>query len=136
MSDANRRFQLSVMPGVLAIVHLAPGAALPPWSVERGFFSVTRTDEELSVVCPADRVPSGVRAEMGFRALKAQGPFALSEIGVLARLATLLVAAKVSVFVISTFDTDYLLVHEKQLPAAVAALRGDGHQVAEHVGAA
>lgn len=132
MSDTNRLFQLSVLPGSLAMVRLAASAGLPPWATQGGFFSVTRTDDELSIVCPADRVPSGVRAETGFRALKVHGPFALSEIGVLAALAVPLAAKKVSLFVISTFDTDYLLVNEKQLPAAVAALRGDGHQVAEH----
>ncbi len=114
------------------MVRLAANAALPLWATLGGFFSVTRTDDELSIVCTADRIPSGVRAERGFRALKVRGPFALSEIGVLAALAAPLAAAEVSVFVISTFDTDYLLVNEKQLPAAVAALRGDGHQVAEH----
>jgi len=130
MSETRRCFQLSVLPGSLAMVRLAANAALPPWATQGGFFSVTRTDDELSIVCPADRVPSGVRAETGFRALKVHGPFALSEIGVLAALVAPLAAAKVSVFVISTFDTDYLLVNEKQLPAAVGALRGDGHQVA------
>jgi len=136
MSETRRGFQLSVLPGSLAMVRLAPNAALPSWSVQGGFFSVTRTDDELSIVCPADRVPSGVRAETGFRALKVRGPFALSEIGVLAALAAPLAAAKVSVFVISTFETDYLLVNEEQLPAAVAALRIDGHQVADAGGAA
>jgi hypothetical protein len=136
MSDARRCFQLSVVPGPLAMVRLAANAAVPPWAMQGGFFSVTRTDDELSIVCPTDRVPSGVRAETGFRALKVHGPFALSEIGVLAALAAPLAAAKVSVFVISTFETDYLLVNEKQLPTAAAALRSDGHQVADAGGAA
>jgi len=136
MSETRRCFQLSVLPGSLAMARLAANAALPSWATQGGFFSVTRTDDELSIVCPADRVPSGVRAETGFRALKVHGPFALSEIGVLAALAASLAAAKVSVLAISTFETDYLLVNEKQLPAAGAALRSDGHQIADAGGAA
>ena len=131
MSKSNRCFDLTVLPGPLAMVRLAPDAALPDWATRDGFFSVTRTDEELSIVCRADWVPSGVLAEKGWRALKVKGPFALSEVGVLAALAAVLADAKVSLFAISTFDTDYLLVSENQLPTAVTALRSAGHRVVE-----
>jgi len=131
MSKSNRCFDLTVLPGPLAMVRLAADAALPDWATRDGFFSVTRTGEELSIVCDADRVPSGVSAEKGWRVLKVKGPFALSEVGVLAVLAATLAEAKVSLFAISTFDTDYLLVSEKQLSAAVAALRSAGHRVEE-----
>ena len=113
------------------MVRLAAEAPLPPWATQGGFFSVTRTSDELSVVCLADQVPRGVSAETGWRALKVKGPFALSEIGVLACLAAPLAKAKVSLLAISTFDTDYLLVSEKQLHAAIAALRTAGHRIAE-----
>jgi len=129
MSESTRRFELRVLPGSFAIVRLAPDAPLPPWAAARDFSSVTRTSEELSVVSPENQVPTGVKAETGWRALKVQGPFALSEIGVLAALAAPLAAAKVSLFAISTFDTDYLLVSEKKLDAAIAALKAAGHRV-------
>jgi uncharacterized protein len=129
MSGSNRRFDLTVLPGSFAMVRLAADAPLPPWAAQGGFFSVTRTSDELSVVCLADRVPSGVATETGWRALKVKGPFALSEIGVLATLAAPLALAKVSLFAISTFDTDYLLVSGKQLNAAIAALKGAGHRI-------
>ena len=132
MSGSNRRFDLTVLPGSFAMVRLAADAPLPPWAAQGGFFSVTRTSDELSVVCLADQVPSGVATETGWRALKAKGPFALSEIGVLATLAAPLALAKVSLFAISTFDTDYLLVSEKQLDVAIAALKDAGHSVEEH----
>jgi len=102
---------------------------LPSWASAGDFFSVTRTSEELSVVCLANQVPSSLTAETGWRALKVHGPFALSEIGVLAALAAALAHAKVSLFAISTFSTDYLLVSDKNLNAAVAALRAAGHSV-------
>ena len=129
MSESTRRFELSVLPGSFAIVRLAADAGLPPWATAGDLFSVTRTREELSVVCTENQVPTGVKAETGWRALKVQGPFALSEIGVLAALAAPLAAAKVSLFAISTFDTDYLLVSEKKLDSATAALRAAGHRV-------
>lgn len=129
MSESTRRFDLSVLPETLAILHLSPDAALQPWATQGAFFSVTRTSDELSIVCSAPQIPHGVAAETGWRALKVAGPFALSAIGVLAALATPLAKASISLFVISTFDTDYLLVSEKQLHAAIAALRDAGHRV-------
>ena len=132
MSESNRRFQLTILPGSFAIVRLAADAPLPSWASAGDFFSVTRTRDELSVVCLATQVPSRLTAETGWRALKVQGPFALSEIGVLAALAAALAHAKVSLFAISTFDTDYLLVSDKSLNAAVAALRAAGHSVVDH----
>jgi hypothetical protein len=131
MSESTRRFQLSVLPGSFAIVRLTADAPLPPWATARDFFSVTRTSEELSVVCPANQVPAGVKVETEWRALKVQGPFALSEIGVLAALTASLAAARVSLFAISTFDTDYLLVGEEKLDAAIAALKAAGHKVVD-----
>src|ERR1700687_4961955 len=100
MSKSKRRFDLTVLPGSFAIVHLAAGATLPRWAGQGNFFSVTRTNDEFSVVCAADQVPKDVKAEAGWRVLKVQGPFALSEIGVLAALAAPLAEAKVSLFAI------------------------------------
>jgi hypothetical protein len=129
MSNSSRRFDLSVLPDSLAIVRLSADATLPPLATQGAFFSVTRTSDELSIACPARQVPPGVAAETGWRALKVAGPFALSEVGVLAALAAPLAKAGVSLFVISTFDTDYLLVTEKQLHAAIAALTDAGHRI-------
>jgi len=131
MSESNRRFQLTVLPGFFAIVRLAADAPLPSWASAGDFFSVTRTSDELSVVCLATQVPSSITAETGWRVLKVHGPFALSEVGVLAALAAALAHAKVSLFAISTFATDYLLVNDKSLNAAVAALRAAGHSVVD-----
>src|SRR5258706_4811276 len=129
MSESNRRFELTVLSGSFAMLRLAPDSPLPLWAIEEEFFSVTRTSDELSIVCPSGRVPEGVTAETGWRALKVKGPFALSEVGVLAALSPSLAAAKVSLFAISTFDTDYLLINETQLAAAIAALRNAAHHI-------
>jgi hypothetical protein len=131
MSESNRRFVLTVLSESLSIARLPADSALPLWATQGQFFSVTRTPDELSVVCSPDHIPAGVAAETGWRALKVKGPFALSEVGVLATLSAALAAAGMSLFAISTFDTDYLLVHEKQMHAAITALRSAGHRVVQ-----
>jgi uncharacterized protein len=127
MSGTSRRLQLAILPETLAIVRLSQTAEIPAWATGGPFFSVTRTSDELSIVVEQSRVPPGEQSQNGWRAIKAIGPFDLSEVGVLASLATPLAAAKISVFVLATFDTDYLLVVANNLANAVAALESAGH---------
>lgn len=124
------KLALSVLPGSYAICRLEAGDALPAWVHGAAFYSVTRTAEELSVVCPASIVPPGTRCEPAWRCVKVVGPLDFALTGVLAALATPLAAAGVSVFAVSTFDTDYLLVRELQLDWALRTLRQAGHAVA------
>ena len=91
--------------------------------------SITRTTEELSIVCAADAVPIGVRVEGPFRALAVRGPLDVSLTGVLASLATTLADAHVPIFVVSTFDTDLVLVPADRVEAAEVALTDAGHRV-------
>jgi hypothetical protein len=94
-----------------------------------GFLSITRTEDELSVVCPEEAVPEDARSEDGWRVLRLEGPFEFSEVGVLSSVVGPLAEADVSVFAVSTYDTDYVLVKAKQLEAAVSALRARGHEI-------
>lgn len=120
--------QLTLLPPPLAVCRLDAAADLPLWAIGR-FVSCTRTDEELSIVCEAARVPADVRSETGWRAFKVAGPLELAQVGVLSALAAPLAAAGVSVFVVSTFDTDYLLVKEARLAEASRALEATGHTI-------
>jgi len=129
MCSAPRHLELSLLPERYAISQLAAGAPLPEWATQGPFFSVTRTGEELSVVTEVSRVPPGVHSQFGWRVLKVHGPFVLSEVGVLSALAAPLAQAKVSLFAVSTFNTDYLLVSAEQLRAAISALEKAGHKV-------
>jgi hypothetical protein len=95
----------------------------------RAFFSVSRTGDELSIVCELSRVPVGVQSQPWWRVFKVHGPFVLSEIGVLSALAAPLAEAKISLFAVSTFDTDYLLVASETLSAAISALERAGHKI-------
>jgi uncharacterized protein len=129
MTSSTRLLELTLLPERFAISRLAADAPVPTWATEGSFFSITRTGDELSVVCELARVPVGVQSQPGWRIFKVHGPFVLTEIGVLSALATPLAEATLSLFAISTFDTDYLLVASETLSAAVAALESAGHKI-------
>lgn len=129
MAAATRHFELSLLPERFAISRLAADAPIPAWATQGRFFSVTRTGDELSIVTELSRVPASVNSQSGWRILRVHGPFVLSEIGVLAALAAPLAEAKISLFAVSTFNTDYLLVASKTLSAAIAALEQAGHTI-------
>jgi hypothetical protein len=129
MTIATRQLELSLLRERFAISRLDSNAPLPDWAAQGAFYSMTRTSDELSIVAEESSVPTGTQSEAGWRALKVRGPFALSEVGVLASLAALLAAARISLFVVSTFDTDYLLVTQEQLAQAIAALDRAGHSI-------
>jgi uncharacterized protein len=138
MSDSAMRepLTLDVLDEPLSVCRFAATAAVPGWVLEPGGFgNVTRTSDELSIVCATARVPSqppGISArEDGWRALKVIGPFAFSEVGVLVQVAVPLAAAGISILAMATFETDYVLVQETRLADAVAELRRAGHLVHE-----
>lgn len=123
--------KLSVGPEVLAVTRLAADAPIPVWaSSASGLLSITRTAQELSIVCDEQVVPAGTRVEAGWRALKVQGPLDFGLTGILASLAIPLAIAEVSIFALSTFDTDYVLVKQERLDIALMALRRVGHIIA------
>jgi hypothetical protein len=131
MPAAKRSFELSLLAETFTICHLAADAAVPEWATRGQFFSITRTSEELSIIVEAALVPELLRTEVSWRVMKVHGPFDLSEVGVLAALVQPLAAAGVSVFAVSTLDTDYLLVQRSQLREAVTGLRNAAHRVHE-----
>jgi hypothetical protein len=124
------QLRISTLPYHLAVCRLAPDAAMPSW-VRGTFTSATRTPAELTLICDDDSVPATVKAERGWRVLQVIGPISFETTGVAAALVAPLAAAEISVFVISTFDTDYLLVKDDVMARAIDALRGAGHEVAE-----
>jgi hypothetical protein len=117
------------MADTFAICRLGGDSPLPPWATASPFFSITRTAEELSIVCRQDAVPEGIVCERDWRCLRLAGTVPFSVVGVLASLTAPLAEAGVSVFAVSTFDTDYLLVKAADLERAVKALHGQGHNI-------
>ena len=116
---------LRLLPGELAILQLPPDAAAPEWLNLRAkpLVSVTRTADELSVACPLSEVPDGTVCEAGWRAFVVEGKQDFSAVGILSSILSPLARAGISIFSISTFDTDYILVRIDVLEKARTILR-------------
>ena len=123
-----KKLTLRVLPEKLAVWKLPPDAPLPSFVGERGFWSITRTSEELSVVSVLRSVPVGVQSEKGWRCIGVKGPLPFDLVGIVADLSVPLAEAGISIFVVSTFDTDYLLVKDHQLDIARKVLKNAGHE--------
>jgi len=121
---------LSLTQDRLVICQLAPDAAIPAWASGKDIFcSMSRTREELSIVCPEGIAPREVKQEAGWRMLKVEGPLDFALTGILASLAAPLAKAGISIFAISTYNTDYVLVKDTKVTEAVKALQAAGHTV-------
>ncbi len=103
---------------------------VPPWAFrESGFCSVTRTSDELSIVCTEEAIPREVEAERGWVCLKLAGPFAFTQTGILSSFLAPLAESGIGIFAVSTFDTDYVLIKEENWGVASSALREAGHEL-------
>lgn len=118
---------IQVLAESFGVCRLPADAELPSWAMTGGFSSVTRTGDELSVVCPESALPDGVQGDKGWRCMKIIGPLDFTMVGILAALSGTLAQAGVSIFAISTYDTDYILVKDDNLLRAVASLRTNGY---------
>ncbi len=93
------------------------------------FSSLSVTEDEVSLVCVESAVPQGADVEGGWRCLKVEGPLSFSEVGILSSLTTTLAEAGVSLFAVSTWDTDYLMVKQESLETAIEVLEAAGHEL-------
>jgi hypothetical protein len=118
----NKKFTLSILPEKLGICHLSKNIPIPDWAKSISFCSITRTKEELSIVCPQGKIPGGVMFEKDWRAFKLEGDLGLASIGVIASLANPLARAGISIFNVSTYETNFVLVEDKNLKKAKAIL--------------
>ena len=131
MQMDQQHVKLWVVGGTYAVCKLDHSAELPVWAMRSDLLSITRTMDELSVVCDQTEIPNGVTCERDWRCLKVAGPLNFELTGVLASLASPLAEAGVSIFAISTYETDYVLVKEDKLALALEILRQAGHQIKE-----
>ena len=130
-SVQRHRLKFSRVPGAFAVCRLPSGAALPTWAPTGNFFSISRTSDELSIVCLVEQVPPEIQHDNGWACLKLHGPFPFSETGILSSFVRPLSDRAIPIFAISTFDTDYVLVKNDWLEQAVAALKEAGHEAVE-----
>lgn len=102
---------------------------IPEWARNSDFFSITKTSDELSIVCFQDNIPNDIKCEKDWRVLKIEGPLDFSLIGILASISTILAQNGISIFAISTYDTDYILVKNKDIDNAIDSLIKERYEV-------
>ena len=123
------RLRLVLTDDRMAICRLGPEAAAPAWATRGSWWSMSRTPDELSIVCAETAVPPDVQASRGWRRLRFEGPLPLDQTGILASVTGPLAAAHVSLFAVGTYDTDYVLIPDAQRSTAIAALEAAGHSI-------
>jgi hypothetical protein len=121
------RLTLTLEAETFAICRLPPDTPPPAWALSAAYFSMTRTRDELSIVVVETLAPADVVASRGWRMIRFAGPMPLDQTGILASVTSPLAAARVSVFAVATYDTDYVLIPSAQRAAAMAALEAAGH---------
>jgi uncharacterized protein len=117
------------LSGSFAVCRLAPNGPIPAFVSNALFGSITRTAEEMSIVCPTDQAPSNAKCELPWTCFKLEGPFPFALTGVLASFLDPLAKRGIPIFAISTFDTDYVLVKEEHAATAIEILQASGHQL-------
>ncbi len=122
---------LVALRDTFTVARLPASLPIPAWAIRGAFVSITRDreTEELSIVCPGQDVAEDVNSERGWRCLRVAGPLDLKLVGVLAALVNPLARAGIPVFLVSSFDTDYLLIKNENLETAVTVLREAGHHL-------
>ncbi len=118
----NSKLSISILKENFAVCRLSIHDKIPDWVFNDSFYSITKTSDELSIVCLEKDVPGYVKSEKDWRAIKVEGELDFSQIGILASLAIPLSEAKISIFAISTFNTDYVLVKNNKLEKAIEIL--------------
>jgi len=111
------------------VCRLDKNELIPEWAKNGDFYSITKTLDELSIVCSQDFIPSNIKCEKDWKALKIEGPLDFSLIGILSSISTILAQVGISIFAISTYDTDYILVKEKDITNAINALANEKYEI-------
>lgn len=125
----NNQLKFRLISGSFAVCRLAAADPVPQWAMKGIFVSVTRTADELSIVCPVENVPQQYKPEIIWTCLKIEGPFAFTQVGILEAFIQPLAEDDISIFAIATFDTDYVLIQKSFADKAVQALQNAGHEL-------
>ncbi|CAH9057774.1 hypothetical protein PSECIP111951_01737 [Pseudoalteromonas holothuriae] len=120
---------LQLLNQTFTIHSLDCDAAIPSAVVNANIFFIAKTEDELSVVCPSNIQLDSFAAEGDWKALEVIGPLGFSLTGIMANISGVLAKAQISIFSVSTYDTDYILVKQQQIDAAIKALKKDGYLV-------
>jgi hypothetical protein len=126
---SRHKLRFRLLPGAYAVIRLSADAAVPGWATKGDFTSISRTADELSIVCAANNIPGDVDPGPRWACFKLEGPFPFSQTGVLLSFIEPLSNNGVPIFAISTFETDYVLVQEDYIGHALAMLQQAGHDL-------
>lgn len=127
---SQRQLKLSLLKDKYAICTLPNTAPIPDWALTETPVSITRTDKELTIVCAQDIIPLELQCDFNWRCFKIDGSFDLNQTGVISSISSPLANAGISIYVISTYDTDYFLVQDKNLEQTISTLSNAGHSIA------
>ncbi|WP_066892270.1 ACT domain-containing protein [Clostridium nigeriense] len=129
MSTVEKKLTLKLLKDKYSVCRLNKNDEIPKWIFQEEFFSITKTDEELSVVCLQDKIKENIKCEKDWRILKIEGPLDFSLIGILSRISTLMANNGISIFAISTYDTDYILIKEESINKAIEVLENNNYNI-------
>lgn len=120
---------MSLLKEKYGVCRLDKDEAIPGWAINSDFYSVAKTMDELSIVCSQDSIPNEVNCEKDWRVLKVEGPLDFSLIGILSSISTILAQESISIFAISTYDTDYILIKSDNIDKAIDVLSKENYKV-------
>ncbi|MBE6024379.1 MAG: ACT domain-containing protein [Cellulosilyticum sp.] len=120
---------LKLMEGHYGVCRLEPKSIIPTWCQQGEFFSVTKTMDELSIICLETYIPEDVQVEKEWCILKIVGPLDFSLVGILSKISQLMAECKISIFALSTYDTDYILIKQAKITEAIQALKTAGYHI-------
>ena len=124
-----RQLQLSLLKDKYGICTLPNTAPIPDWALTQSLASITRTEKELTIVCRLEILPSQYQSDLKWRCFKIDGSFDLNQIGVISSISSPLADIGISIYVISTYDTDYFLIQEQNLEKTISVLSSSGHYI-------
>ncbi|MBU3113054.1 ACT domain-containing protein [Clostridium lacusfryxellense] len=126
---SERILTMELLKEKYGVCRLDKNELIPEWSKDSDFFSITKTLDEISIVCSQDNIPGDVKCEKNWRVLKVDGPLDFTLVGILSSITNVLAQQGISIFAISTYDTDYILVKDKDVDNAVGSLCSAGYEV-------
>jgi hypothetical protein len=124
-----RQLKLSILKDKYGICVLPNTAPIPEWALTQSLISITGTEKELTIVCKQDIIPSQYQSALNWRCFRVDGIFDLNQIGVISSLSLPLSEARISIYVISTYNTDYFLVQEDKVEQTISVLSDCGHTI-------
>lgn len=123
------RLTLKLLDETYGVCSLEKDSEISPWIVEGNFLSITKTDEELSIVCEEKNISEGIKYEGGWKILKIEGKLDFALVGILAKISNIMAENNISIFAISTYDTDYILIKLNNINKAVELLKKENYNI-------